>query len=204
MLKMKKLYSVLFLLLPVMLLGLMATTDATQPAETDQQVVSVDAAKYVGATKCRTCHRKPEVGEQYPIWEASAHANAFNTLGTDEAKAIAAEKGIDNPQTATECLECHVTGYDADAAMLDTKYDKTEGVTCESCHGAGADYVKKSTMTAITKGEIEGASVGLVTPDEAVCVTCHNERSPSFEGLDFAERMAKIAHPIPEERKAAL
>ena len=201
---MKKLYGGLFLLLAVLLIGMTARTGSTPLVETDYHNVSVDAAKFVGATKCRTCHRKPETGEQYPIWEASAHANAFNTLGTDEAKAIAAEKGIDNPQTSTECLECHVTGYNADAAMLDTKYDKAEGVTCESCHGAGSDYVKKSTMTAITKGEIDGATVGLVTPDEALCITCHNERSPSFEGFDFAERSAEIAHPIPEERKAAL
>ena len=170
-------------------------------------VASYDAAAgekhtYIGATKCKTCHKKPEVGEQYVIWEKSQHANAFATLAGDKAKEIATAKGIDNPQEADECLKCHVTGHGAAADLLGTKYDKTEGITCESCHGAGGDYYKKKTMVAIMSGEIEGDSLGLTIPDEKTCTKCHNEESPSFEGFEFEEMVKKIAHPIPDAKKA--
>jgi hypothetical protein len=157
---------------------------------------------YIGASKCKMCHKKAESGEQFLIWEKSAHAKAYASLASEKSKELAKAKGIDDPQKADECLKCHVTGHGAKAEMLGTKYDITEGVTCESCHGAGGDYYKKKTMVAITSGEIEGASVGLMTPDKETCVKCHNEESPTFEGFDFDEMIKKIAHPIPEAKKA--
>lgn len=159
--------------------------------------------EFVGAGKCKTCHKTATQGEQYVIWEKSAHAKAYATLATDEAKAIAKERGIADPQKADECLQCHVTGHGVAAEFLGTKYDMTEGVTCESCHGAGGDYYKKSTMKAITAGTQDRAEVGLVKPDEKVCVTCHNEKSPNFKGFNFEEMAKKIAHPMPEERREA-
>lgn len=157
---------------------------------------------YIGATKCKTCHKKPEVGEQFPLWEKSQHAQAYDTLASDEAKEIAKAKGIDNPQEADACLKCHVTGHGVKAELLGTKYDKTQGVTCESCHGPGGDYYKKKTMVAIMSGEIDGATVGLMMPDEKTCTKCHNDESPTFESFDFKEMSKKIAHPMPEEKKA--
>ena len=170
--------------------------------DADHTVLALEDAEFIGASKCKTCHRKPEDGEQYPKWEAGPHAGAYATLGTEKAKELASAQGIDNPQTADACLSCHVTGHGAAAELLGTKYSVEEGVGCESCHGAGGNYYKKKTMQSITSGEIEGASVGLVTPTEETCVTCHNEESPTFKGFDFAEYSAKIAHPIPDAKKA--
>ncbi len=109
---------------------------------------------------------------------------------------------MEDPQSSDECLQCNVTAYNVAAEFLGTKYDKTQGVGCESCHGAGGDYYKKKTMISLIKGEIEPESVGLTIPDEQVCVQCHNENSPSFKGFDYEERFAKIAHPIPDAKKA--
>ena len=36
--------------------------------------------------------------------------------------------------------------HGAAAELLGKKYDVAEGVGCESCHGAGADYKKKKIM----------------------------------------------------------
>jgi len=157
---------------------------------------------FIGASKCKTCHKKPEAGEQFPLWEKSQHAQAYAVLAGEKAMEIAKAKGIDNPQEADACLKCHVTGHGAAAELLGTKYDKTEGVTCESCHGAGGDYYKKKTMVGVMSGEIDADSVGLMTPDEKTCVKCHNEESPTFESFDFKEMSKKIAHPIPDEKKA--
>ena len=35
---------------------------------------------------------------------------------------------------------------------------------------------------------------GLIMPDETVCVTCHNEKSPTFKGFEFAERIKEVKH----------
>jgi len=158
--------------------------------------------QFVGATKCAICHKTEAQGEQYPKWQASPHAKAYATLASDEAKDIGKKLGIDDPQKDEKCLRCHVTGYGAAAELLGPKYDATEGVTCESCHGAGGDYMKKSTMVAVISGEIEPASVGLILPDAKTCEKCHNDKSPTFKGFDFDKYAAKIAHPIPAERKA--
>ena len=193
---MKKITLSLTLLLPILLVGLTSTGERYVQAVDDAEIRLVDA-EFIGATRCRTCHRTEEQGEQFPIWEKSAHAGAFATLASDEAKSIAQGKGIADPQAATECLQCHVAAFDAPAERLGDRYDKAEGVTCESCHGAGGEYYRKATMEGISSGEIDPASVGLIKPDEALCRTCHNEKSPTFKGFDFEEFWAKIAHPVP-------
>ncbi len=168
------------------------------PVTADEEV----QRKYVGAAKCKMCHKSEAQGEQHGIWLKTKHAKAYETLAGDEAKAIAKEKGIEDPQKADECLKCHVTGHGVAAELLGTKYAVTDGVGCESCHGAGGDYYKKKTMVAIITGEIEADSVGLTLPNEETCKGCHNKKSPTFESFDFEKMVAKIAHPIPEERMA--
>jgi hypothetical protein len=175
------------------------TDTVAESSGTDDMHLALNADRtYIGAERCKTCHRKAEEGDQFGIWQNSKHAKAFETLGTPKAKEVAAKQGIDNPQTADACLKCHVTGHGVAAELLGPKYNAAEGVSCESCHGPGGDYYKKTTMTQISAGEIEGASVGLVTPDETVCVACHNEESPFYKEFKFEEMVAKIAHPIPE------
>ncbi|MBZ0268878.1 cytochrome c3 family protein, partial [bacterium] len=145
------------------------------------------AREFVGVKKCKVCHKKDEDGNQYGQWMETSHAKAFETLASEESMTIAKGKGIDNPQTANECLQCHVTAFPVMADLATQKITMEEGVSCESCHGAGGDYYKKKTMAAISAGEEDGAALGLVTPNEAVCTQCHNDKSPTFEGFDFKE-----------------
>ena len=81
---------------------------------------------YIGADKCKLCHNSSKKGAQYDKWKDGPHARAYETLGSDEAKKIAAEKGISNPQEADECLSCHVTGWGAPEAFLTDKWRKDE------------------------------------------------------------------------------
>ncbi len=150
--------------------------------------------KYIGADKCKMCHNSPAKGAQYTKWKESPHSKAYATLGTEEAKKVAAAKGIADPQKADECLRCHVTGHGAPAAMLTDKYKVEDGVSCESCHGPGGDYWKMTVM----KDRQQSIAAGLVIPNEATCKQCHNADSPSFKGFDFAAASAKIAHPNPK------
>ncbi len=132
--------------------------------------------KYIGATKCKMCHNKPDTGEQYNKWAAGPHAKAMESL-----------KGAD--ATNPKCLKCHSTAASVDASLVAT-LTKEEGVSCESCHGPGSIYksagIMKNQKLALTKG--------LVIPDENVCKTCHNSESPNFKGFNFEEYKAKIKH----------
>lgn len=153
---------------------------------------------YVGVGKCKTCHKMEKKGDQFGHWEAGPHAHAYKTLLTEESKAICAKMEIKvAPNEAPECLKCHVTGYGVKAELLGEKYVMEDGVGCESCHGAGADYVK------IHKKDLEGAmKAGMINPKDAeMCKGCHNPESPTFKEFVYDEKMKIAAHPNPLKEK---
>ena len=158
---------------------------------------AVAGHELIGAPKCKMCH-KAKTGDQWAAWETSAHAGAFETLASDESKAIAAEKGLGDPQKEEACLKCHATqaflGRDV-VVNAKGKYVDAEGVGCEACHGAGSDYKSKKVMV---DSEAAMAAGLVMDKSEEFCVKCHNEESPTFKGFDFAARWKEIAHPVPE------
>lgn len=156
--------------------------------------------KYGGVATCKACHMTKKSGAQYKIWKAGPHAKALETLKTPEAKAVGKEMGVADPSTSPKCLKCHVTAYTVDAALKGPKLKMAEGIGCESCHGPGSVYKKKKIIAAIYAGELKAADYGLTKPvTKKVCVTCHNEESPSYKKFVFKERVAMIAHPIPKK-----
>lgn len=161
---------------------------------------------FVGVKKCGTCHKKDPIGNQLAAWKATKHATAFETLASEQAKKWAAEKGIDDPQKADDCVKCHVTAHGAAPERLSRKFDPTDGVQCEGCHGAGKGYRKKKTMI----DRDLAVSKGLILQSEEVCVVCHNDESPAWDaerytradgtkaGFDYDQAVKAIAHPVPE------
>lgn len=167
---------------------------------------------FVGVAKCKSCHSKELIGNQYDEWRKGPHAKAFTTLKGDEAVKIAKQKGLAKPpHESPECLECHVTAHDAPAAQIRYPLKASDGVQCESCHGPGNDYRKKKVMS----DEKKAIAAGMWKPgkDAKICTDCHNDRSPSWDpkkfklangstvGFDFEQAKEKIAHPIPEDVK---
>jgi hypothetical protein len=147
---------------------------------------------YVGVKACTMCHKSEKQGQQLAIWEKSKHAGAYNTLTTPKAAEIAKAKGIANAAEAKECLECHTIKGGPDAA------DIKQGVQCENCHGAGSGYKAMATMKAkdlaVKGGLVAFADQAAV---EAMCKTCHNEKSPTNKPFNFEERWKEIAHKKP-------
>lgn len=143
--------------------------------------------EYVGLKKCKICHKSEKSGNQWGIWESSKHSKAFESLASDDAKKIAKEKGIDDPQKAEECLSCH-NGADGE-----------ENVGCEDCHGPGSEYKSMSVMKKIASGEYKPEDYGLVRSTEETCKKCHNEESPTYKEFKFDEFYKQIAHPVPEK-----
>jgi len=150
---------------------------------------------FVGAEKCGLCHSSTLKGAQYTKWTSTRHSKAYATLASEEAKKVAASKGIANPLTAAECLKCHVTGYGAPADRLGERYRMEEGVTCESCHGPGGDY---STME-VMKDHDRSVAAGMSIATEETCRGCHNPESPTHTGFDFASAHQEIAHLNPRK-----
>jgi DnaJ-class molecular chaperone len=140
----------------------------------------------VGAGKCKMCHKSEKQGQQYPLWEARKHSQAYAALTTDKAAEIAQGAGIDNPAESEECLKCHgpVAEY------------REEGVTCEVCHGPGSEYKKMSIMKdhaqAVANGMTEYASPEKI---KEKCMSCHeNAHDLTF---DFDAAWEKVKHPRP-------
>lgn len=168
---------------------------------------SAQEHKYVGVKKCRSCHKKAAIGNQYGVWEESKHAKAFEALASEKAKELATAAGVENPQSDERCLKCHVTAYGAPAELLGLKFEANLGVQCEACHGAGMDYSKKKIMI---DRDLSLAN-GLVIPNEETCTRCHSDQSPTWDperytrpdgskvGFDFDQAFEKIAHPVPED-----
>jgi hypothetical protein len=173
------------------------TQIAAQEAAKTTAAAAPAAFTYIGSAKCRMCHMTTKSGAQFKIWQESRHAKAFETLKSPKADEIAKAKGIAVPATqAPECIACHVTAHDKPAAVRGTVANE-EGVGCEACHGPGSEYQKMAVMKQLYEGKLEPAKVGLVEPTEAVCKTCHNEKSPTYKPFDFKTFSAKIAHPVP-------
>lgn len=157
--------------------------------------------KYVGVKTCAPCHKGEKKGAMAEKWEKSKHAQAFKVLESEAAQKIVKEKGLKKAANESpECLECHVTATKVDVKLLDKGYNKTDGITCETCHSAGSAYksmpIMKDKKKAIEAGLTEYKDEKAI---EALCVTCHNEKSPTYKEFKFKEAWAQIAHPLPKK-----
>lgn len=167
-----------------------------------------DPAKLIGTKKCAMCHKKDDTGNQYAKWQAAKHSHAYEVLGTDEAKAVAAKLGIDDPQTSGQCLKCHSTAYFFSETLQNEAVALVDGVSCESCHGPGADYKSKAVM----ENRDEAIAKGMVADAKTQCVLCHNDQNPTWDperytlpdgsktGFDVAQAYEKMKHENPSKK----
>ncbi len=102
---------------------------------------------------------------QYDSWLKTKHAKAFDSLKPED-------------RAKKECVECHVTGGRTDLP----------GVQCEACHGPGSE----SKAISVMKDKAKAIAAGLKIPTEKDCVVCHNKKSPTFKGFNFAESVKKV------------
>ncbi|PKP08297.1 MAG: cytochrome C554 [Bacteroidetes bacterium HGW-Bacteroidetes-4] len=150
--------------------------------------------EYIGAAKCKPCHNAAPKGKQYDKWASGPHANAMKSLSNEKSMAYAKANGIADPTKEKSCLKCHST-FHAINPDLNMSLKEDEGVSCESCHGPGSKYKSPAIMKDLAKSKANG----LIVPDKALCVTCHNPENPFHKPFDFAAYSAKIAHPNPSK-----
>lgn len=164
-------------------------------------------SKYIGAEKCKNCHKNEASGDQYGHWTKSSHAKAFETLASDKAKEIAKAKGIEDPQKSDQCMQCHQTAFGVAAEEIKKGFDAQKGVQCESCHGPGEQHMK-ARMAAAAKGggdpsvrQTMGAEEILSHVEATTCTNCHNEKSPTFKPFCVHQRAATITHADPRHKR---
>jgi len=179
---------------------------ATPTAEASQAGKKVN--RYIGAQKCKTCHASKDTGNQHEALSKMKHAHAWESLATDEAKKLAKEKGIDDPQKADACVKCHVTAFGVPEAEIAKGFDKTMGVQCESCHGPGDFHVKARMAAAASEDPdapkvYKGLPAGeiIVDPAMSVCTSCHNKESPSYKPFCHCKSKLEIRHLNPKRER---
>lgn len=88
--------------------------------------------KVEGPESCAECHV-----EAVDAWKLTHHFSTFNEMHrTPEAREIAQKLGIKRIKHESLCLSCHYTSKEVDGEI-----DIIAGISCESCHGAAADWV---------------------------------------------------------------
>lgn len=147
---------------------------------------------YVGAGKCAICHKTEKQGRQHPIWQESKHSQSIAALSSPQAAEFAKQANVTNPPESPDCLKCHGPLYEKAAEL------KSEGVTCEVCHGPGSEYKKLNIMKDVALAKQNGLIVYDSTEAaKTQCLTCHeNAHGKSF---DFATAIEKIKHNKPAE-----
>jgi hypothetical protein len=197
----------------LLLLPILFATSAAEPEPTHALSVTAsehwegtqDPARYIGSRTCKNCHQGEAKGDSHAKWAKGPHAQAFKTLASDKAKAIAAELKIDDPQKSADCLKCHVTAYEVDKKMKKRGLRNADGVSCESCHGPGENHFKIRMAEAQKGGEPAPVAANEILAVRKVetCQQCHNEESPTYMPFCLKERMKKIQHFDPRKERSA-
>ena len=147
-----------------------------------------DATGLVSEKSCKLCHGKDKVGNQYAQWEKGPHANAMKRLATPEAKKVAKDAGVTDPEKSPKCLKCHSTAYGYTEKLVTEKVPIELGVTCQSCHGPAKTYKTKHKKASVD----ERKELGMVYPTEANnCRRCHNKTSPTNQSDRYTTKDGK-------------
>ncbi len=165
-------YGLLFAL-PLMLLTFALAQAGTSPQETQPQ----DTLQI----QCSTCHETFQKS-----WETSAHGKA----STDPAFKTAWE----TQGKPSECLTCHVTGYDPE-----TNTWQADGITCQACHDTDASNHPAEPMAADRSSKMCGTchaetffewQVSTHRQKGLDCVGCHDPHATSLKAKDPADQCA--------------
>jgi hypothetical protein len=143
-------------------------------------VVASDPAKTAGPNACAECHKR-----EAEAWKGTHHFKTFREMPRkSEANAIADKMGVRRIKSESLCVNCHFT-----VQQKNNKEELVAGISCESCHGAGQDWIKVhsgfSGKTPLFESEAEAKarwklaeSKGMIRPRSFYliaknCIGCH-------------------------------
>lgn len=92
-----------------------------------------DPKKVLTSEGCIKCHAQADA-----VWKSTPHYRTYATLyRLPEAKMIAQKMGAGSIKRGDVCVQCHYTQIEKEGGKLKA----VSGISCESCHGAGKDWV---------------------------------------------------------------
>lgn len=163
---------------------------------------------FEGVASCAgsTCHgraegngavvRQDEIATwQEPSSPSGAHSRAYAVLSGRRGQQIAASLGLGNAAAAPACLGCHSTF--APAGQRGAKFALSDGVGCESCHGAsgGGWLAEHYALPATHASNVAAGLTPLDNPKvrAGVCLDCHYGSSKPGQFVTHA--MMAAGHP---------
>lgn len=178
--------------------------------EARSNAVAAEGA-HLGVASCAgsTCHgrmagdgpvvRQDEISKwQEPSTQGGAHSRAYAVLSNSRSQFIARNLGISDASSAPMCLGCHSSVAVAGGGAF--RYQTSDGVNCESCHGSAQGWIS-SHYAGLLDGRAQHADNvrrGLRPLEDssvraAVCLDCHfgSERNGQF----VTHRIMAAGHP---------
>jgi hypothetical protein len=161
-------------------IGALAMGVATAAPEASTRATHEGVASCAGST----CHsRQVESGVnirqnelitwQDPSSVAGAHSRAYRVLYDARGAAITRKLGLNADGVARQCLGCH---SDPAAGGRGPRFQVSDGVGCEGCHGgSGAWLASHRTVTGTHADNISRGMRALENPKvrAGVCLDCH-------------------------------
>lgn len=163
--------------------------------------------RFEGVASCAgsTCHgraegngavvRQDELAHwQDPAAKGGAHSRAYAVLAGTRGQQIAASLGLGAATAAPACLGCHSTA--APTGLRGDRFIQSEGVGCESCHGASGSWIASHyTMAGTHAANLANGLIPLENPKvrAGVCLDCHF--GSSKPGQFVTHKMMAAGHP---------
>lgn len=144
--------------------------------------------RFLGAMSCSSslCHGGGSAERNaYTVWTRSdPHRHAAATLAGTYARQIAQGLLLGSPAESVRCTECHTPLATVPAERLSAGVNaRTEGVSCESCHGPAQNWVRSHTRRDFTPAQNvqTGVREERNLYDRAgTCVACHQNIAPDL------------------------
>ena len=191
------------------------------PAPAPPAAEAQSAFKYTGSASCgaSNCHGNTKPKADYPklneniLWlQKDKHAKAYETLSNEKLKSkvspssIGKKLSIAKVDTSERCLTCHAVNVKAE--LRGPKFDITDGVHCDGCHGPAEKWLEPHAEKGWTHEQ--SVKVGMYDTKNLLlraekCVSCHLQIDAdlvaaghpdlnAFELDTFSQEMSKPPH----------
>lgn len=188
-----------YLALSILMLGLLM--GVTTQASADLPQYAMD--KHLGVSSCSnsTCHGSIQVWKksnirqnEYITWSREdSHSKAYKVLLNKQSRRIARNLGLKQPANESKvCLDCHAD--DVPESKRGEKFQISDGVGCEACHGGAERWIEShTTKTATHEGNIDRGMYPTEDPVKRaeLCYSCHFGDKNKF----VTHRIMGAGHP---------
>ncbi len=159
----------------------------------------------MGTVNCAgsTCHgaitpweNSTILHNEYTTWlRLDKHAKAYNVLLNATSQRIVKNLGLKQPAHQTKlCLDCHTHNPSQD--LRGERYNVSEGVGCEACHGPAEKWIASHTNTVNGITHADNLKNGMYPTENPLaqaklCLSCHFGDENRF----VSHRLMGAGHP---------